>query len=60
MAGELLGINLSKKKSGIKSFGSIAGVIQCAQGTIFLTLRLKDSDTQISLKVMSLLIKFFS
>jgi len=49
-------LTLARKNLVSNLLGSIAGVIQCAQGTIFLTLRLKDSETHISLKVIALLL----
>src|SRR6056300_1475574 len=50
---------LARKNLVSNLFGSIVGVIQCAQGTIFLTFKLKDSKTHRSLKVMSFLLSFF-
>ena len=54
-----LAFTLARKNLVSNLLGSMAGVIQCAHGTMLLVLNLNDSDIHISLKEISLLFNCF-
>ena len=54
-----LAFTLARKNLVSNLLGSMAGVIQCAHGTMLLVLNLSDSDIHISLNAVHLFILYY-